>query len=442
MHIAVVGSGVSGLSAAWLLSSRHRVVLYEKDDRLGGHANTQLVETADGAVPVDTGFLVYNEQNYPNLKALFAHLDVATAASDMSFAASLDDGGFEYRGSPRGLFVQKSNVIRPRFWRMVGDILRFYRDAPRAVADPAKAQLPLGTYLAQGNYSKAFRDDHLLPMGAAIWSMSRDSMLEFPLGLFVRFCANHGLLKIAGRPKWRTVNGGSREYVRRLANGISGGIHLNTSVSQIRRTADAVHLTDRQGSTQTYDAVVIATHADQALSLLGDADYAERRLLSDVGYQRNIAILHTDEGLMPKRRGCWASWNYMQRGEDSDEVCVTYWLNRLQPLDTKTQLFVTLNPPEPPRDGTIIRSFIYDHPVYDRRVVAAQANLWQLQGRNRTWFCGAHFGFGFHEDGLQSGLAVAEQLGQVRRPWELANPSDRLIMTPQPGLDISRVAAE
>ena len=430
------------MSAAWLLSSRHRVVLYEKDDRLGGHANTQEVETGDGPVHVDTGFLVYNEQNYPNLTALFEHLDVDTIASDMSFAASLEGGGFEYRGSARGLFVQKSNIMRPRFWRMVADILRFYRDAPKAVADPAQADMALGAYLERGGYSETFRDDHLLPMGAAIWSMSRDSMLEFPLKVFIRFCANHGLLKISGRPKWRTVDGGSREYVNRLAEGVSGAIHLNTSVSQIRRTADAVHITDRQGFTQKYDAVVIATHADQALRMLGDADYSERRLLRDIGYQRNLAILHTDDRLMPQRRACWASWNYMQSSNEGDQVCVTYWLNRLQKLDTKTQLFVTLNPPEPPREGSIIRSFIYDHPVYDGAAVRAQGDLWQLQGRNRTWFCGAHFGYGFHEDGLQAGLAVAEQLGGVRRPWHLDNPSDRLTLEPRPDPDIARAAAE
>ena len=442
MHIAVVGSGISGLSAAWLLSSRHDVVLYEKDDRLGGHANTQVVETPQVSVPVDTGFLVYNEGNYPNLSALFRYLGVATAASNMSFAASLEGGNFEYRGSSRGLFVQKKNVLRPRFWRMVADILRFYRDAPKAAADPATAARSLGAYLEQGGYSDAFRNGHLLPMGAAIWSMSRDSMLEFPLGVFVRFCANHGLLKIAGRPKWRTVEGGSLQYVTRLAEGISGDIHLNTAVSQIRRTADAVHVTDRQGFTQTFDAVVVATHADQALQMLGDADYMERRVLGDIGYQRNIAILHTDEGLMPKRRGCWASWNYMQGEQDDDEVCVTYWLNRLQPIDTTTQLFLTLNPPEPPPESTIIRSFIYDHPVYDGRAVAAQAGLWPLQGRNRTWFCGAHFGYGFHEDGLQAGLAVAEQLGGVRRPWALDDPSDRLMLTPEHEFDIPLEAAE
>lgn len=442
MHIAVVGSGVAGLSAAWLLSARHRVDLYEKDDRLGGHANTQMVETRDGAVPVDTGFLVYNERNYPNLSALFRHLDIPTAASNMSFAASLDGGAFEYRGSARGLVAQKSNIFKPRFWRMVRDIVRFYRDAPKAVTDPATARLSLGAYLDRGGYSKAFRDGHLLPMGAAIWSMSRESMFEFPLGVFVRFCANHGLLKIAGRPQWRTVRGGSREYVERLAESISGDIHLNTSVSRIRRSADAVHVTDRQGFTQTFDAVVVATHADQALKILSDADFTERRVLGGIGYQRNIAILHTDEGLMPKRRACWSSWNYMQGDHGDDQVCVTYWINRLQPIETTTQLFVTLNPPRPPRDGTIVRSFIYDHPVYDARAVAAQENLWQLQGHNRTWFCGAHFGYGFHEDGLQAGLAVAEQLGGMRRPWVLENPSDRLIIRPRPAIDIPREAAE
>ena len=431
MHVAVIGSGVSGLSAAWLLSQRHRVVLYEKDDRLGGHANTQHFELDGRKLAADTGFLVYNDLNYPNLSALFSYLDIDTKASDMSFAASLDGGGFEYSGSSlRGMVAQKSNLLRRRFWTMFRDILRFYRDAPVAVADPRSANLSLGDYLERENYSASFRDDHLLPMGAAIWSMSRRGMLDFPLAVFVRFCANHGLLKLSGRPLWRTVVGGSMQYVSRLADGISGDVRLNTGVARINRTARGVHITDRQGHAEDFDAVVVATHADQALKLLGDASYHERKLLGDIGYQRNIAILHTDETLMPKRRKCWASWNYIQSGEEEQVVCVTYWLNRLQKLDTDRNVFVTLNPTEPPRDGTIIRSFLYDHPVYDENAVAAQNELWRLQGQNNTWYCGAHFGYGFHEDGLQAGLAVAEALGGVRRPWTCEHESDRINLGP------------
>lgn len=442
MRIAVIGSGVSGLSAAWLLSGHHQVVLYEKDDRLGGHANTQTVETHDGPVPVDTGFLVYNEANYANLTRLFAHLDVATVQSNMSFSASLDDGRFEYRGSPAGLFAQMSNVMRPGFWRMVRDIMRFYRTAVADAEDPCTAQMTLGDYLDAKRYSATFRDDHLLPMGAAIWSMSRGSMLDFPLSVFIRFCANHGLLKVAGRPKWRTVEGGSRVYVERLAAEVSGGVRLNTAVAGVRRTAESVLVTDRQGGVETFDAVVIATHANQALALLADPDYREQRLLSAFHHQRNFAVLHTDASLMPKRRSCWSSWNYLRDGEEGDQVCVTYWLNRLQKLPTAQDLFVTLNPVRTPETGTVIRSFNYDHPVYDRTAVAAQAKLWQLQGSRRTWFCGAYFGYGFHEDGLQAGLAVAEQLGGVRRPWTLENPSDRLILTPTSLPEVARQAAE
>ena len=443
MHVAVIGSGVSGLSAAWLLSQRHRVVLYEKDDRLGGHANTQLFELDGRDLAADTGFLVYNDLNYPNLSALFGHLDIETKASDMSFAASLDGGGFEYSGSSlTGMVAQKSNLLRRRFWTMFRDILRFYRDAPVAVADPRSATLSLGDYLERENYSASFRDDHLLPMGAAIWSMSRRGMLDFPLAVFVRFCANHGLLKLSGRPLWRTVVGGSMQYVSRLADGISGDVRLNTGVARINRTARGVHITDRQGHAEDFDAVVIATHADQALKLLGDASYYERKLLGDIGYQRNIAILHTDETLMPKRRKCWASWNYIRSGEEEQVVCVTYWLNRLQKLDTDRNVFVTLNPTEPPRDGTIIRSFLYDHPVYDENAITAQNELWRLQGQNNTWYCGAHFGYGFHEDGLQAGLAVAEALGGVRRPWTCENESDRIKLGPPAEPHVPLEAAE
>ncbi|AWK89962.1 NAD(P)/FAD-dependent oxidoreductase [Azospirillum thermophilum] len=435
LEIAVIGSGISGLSAAWLLSKAHRVTLYEKEDRPGGHANT--VEAA-GSGPVDTGFIVYNEPCYPNLVALFDHLGVATRATDMSFSASLDGGRVEYAGSTLGtLFAQKSNLLRPRFWRMLRDLLRFYREAPRLLSDPAADGLTLGQVLDRGGYSDAFVRDHLLPMAAAIWSSPVETMRDHPAAAFVRFCENHGLLKITGRPVWRTVEGGSRAYVSRILQDMGGALRLNTAVEAVTREPGRVLVRDRKGDVRSFDHVVLATHADQALALLDDPGSDETALLGAFAYERNIAILHGDASLMPRRRKTWSSWNYLsQRGEDgSDAVCVTYWMNRLQGfLPAERDLFVTLNPVRPPRDGSILRSFLYDHPIFGMGALAAQKRLWSLQGQRNTWFAGSYFGAGFHEDGLQAGLAAAEALGGVRRPWRVSDESGRIHIGPAPAV--------
>ncbi|MBY6261884.1 FAD-dependent oxidoreductase [Azospirillum sp. 412522] len=435
LDIAVIGTGIAGLSAAWLLSKAHRVTLYEKEDRPGGHANT--VE-AGGAGPVDTGFIVYNEPCYPNLVALFDHLGVASRPTDMSFSASLDGGRVEYAGSsPATLFAQKRNLLRPRFWRMIADLLRFYREAPGLLADPAAETLTLGDVLDRGGYSDAFVRDHLLPMAAAIWSSPAAAMRDHPAAAFIRFCDNHGLLKIKGRPVWRTVEGGSRSYVGRILADMPGALRLNRAIEGIAREKDRVLVRDRRGEVRVHDHVVLATHADQALALLEDAGEEERRLLGAFGYERNLAILHTDPALMPKRRAVWSSWNYLSERGDSghDAACVTYWMNRLQGfLPRERDLFVTLNPVRPPREGSILRSVLYDHPVFGMEALAAQKRLWSLQGRRRTWFAGSYFGAGFHEDAAQAGLAVAEALGGRPRPWTVANPSGRIHLgaTPMP----------
>ena len=427
LSIAVVGSGISGMSAAWLLSKNHRVTVYEKNDRIGGHSNTATVETASGMTAVDTGFIVYNERNYPNLTALFEHLGVPTKPSDMSFSASLDDGRFEYSGSGLGgLFAQPRNLLRPRMWSMLRDLRRFYQQAPQDVAQ-LEGTVTLGDYLEKNRYGRNFIHDHLLPMGAAIWSTPVDDMLDYPLEAFVRFCSNHGLLQLRDRPAWRTVSGGSREYVRRLTEPYAGQILLNTGVGSIQRMADGVRIEDRQGETRYFDHVVIAAHANEALNLLDDADSAERQLLGAFRYERNLAILHSDTRLMPRARKAWSSWNFLGgRGHERDNVSVTYWMNRLQSLNTPTPLLVTLNPLHPPRDGSILRSYIYDHPLFDQAAIRAQRLLWNLQGARRTWYCGAYFGHGFHEDGLQAGLAVAEQLGGQSRPWKVVGMNDRI----------------
>ncbi|MBE1206172.1 NAD(P)/FAD-dependent oxidoreductase [Aminobacter carboxidus] len=433
-RVAVVGSGIAGLSAAWLLSRRLSVTLYESEKRLGGHSNTVMVPTSHGSLPVDTGFIVYNERNYPNLVALFNEIGVPTASSNMSFAASLEGGKLEYSGSGiNGLIGQRGNVVRPRFWRMMRDILRFYREAPALLLRGDLHSVSLGEYLDRNDYAPAFIEDHLLPMGAAIWSTTAREMRAYPLLAFVRFFASHGLLSLADRPKWRTVLGGSREYVHRLSASFIEGARLGVGVRSISRESGRVVVTDMAGNADTFTDVVIATHADQALGLLADADHEERDLLGAFRYTENLAVLHCDESLMPKRRRVWSSWNYIgeSRTENAQPLCVTYWMNRLQNLDMRHQLFVTLNPTREAAPSQVIGRYHYTHPLFDQRALDAQQQLWRLQGRRNTWFCGAYFGFGFHEDGLQAGLAAAESVTDVRRPWHVRNESGRIALQPQ-----------
>jgi uncharacterized protein len=427
LKVAVVGSGVAALSSAWLLSQKHRVTLYEKAERLGGHSNTVTAGTPQGEVPVDTGFICFNDATYPNLIALFEHLGIATRATDMSFAVSLDQGRFEYAAP--GLFAQRRNLLRPRFWSMLSEILRFYRQAPEDLSELTDPQLTLGDYLKRQGFSEAFRDDHLLPMAAAIWSSPAHALMDYPAEAFIRFCGNHGLLKLVGRPLWRTVEGGSRVYVERLARAIPD-IRLDRGVTAVRRSGEGVVVHDSQGGVERFDHVVIGAHADQALAMLAEPTPREREVLGVFRYSRNLTVLHTDQSLMPRRRRAWASWNYI--GAD-DGLCVTYWMNRLQGLGGQ-DLFVTLNPPRPPRPDTLLRSELYEHPIFNPAAIQAQKQLWSLQGQGGVWFCGAHFGAGFHEDGLQSGLAVAEQLGGVRRPWTVRNESGRIHLPPVPTL--------
>ena len=412
------------MAAAWLLSQAHDVTVYERAERIGGHSNTVDVPHGSRAVPVDTGFIVYNETAYPNLTALFAHLGVPTDPSDMSFAVSLDGGGLEYSGSGfAGLFAQKSNLFRPRFWSMLTDIRRFYREAPSDVTLLDELHTTLGDYLHTRGYSPAFRDDHLLPMAGAIWSAPPQAMLAYPAASFIRFHDNHGLLQVANRPQWRTVTGGSRAYVERLTELYLDRIELGIAAKRVSRNGGRAAVTDAGGRTQWFDHVVIAAHADEALAMLADPSPAERALLGAFAYSKNAAVLHSDASLMPKRRAVWSSWNYI--GPDAahratNGCTVTYWMNRLQNIASPAQLFLTLNPHREPAPGTVLASEFYDHPLFDAAAMRAQRRLWSLQGERNTWFCGSYFGAGFHEDGLQAGLAVAEALGQVRRPWSVA----------------------
>lgn len=432
--IAVIGTGISGMAAAWLLNQGHDITVYECDSRPGGHTNTVAVAGPHGEIAVDAGFIVYNELTYPNLTALFDHLGVATQPSEMTFAVSLGGGDVEYSGSLPGLFAEKRNLLRPRFWSMLRDLQRFYREAPRDLVMLEQLHTTLGEYLEAGVYGAAFRDDHLLPMAAAIWSTPARRVLDYPAAAFIRFQENHGLLKWRKRPQWRTVCGGSRSYLALLTAPYRDRIRLGTAVTGIRRGADAVVVRDASGGAAHYEAVVIACHADQALALLNDADADEQRLLGAFQYSSNVAVLHSDAAMMPKRRAVWSSWNYI--GGNDDAPTVTYWMNALQNIPAEMPLFVTLNPPFEPRRAW--HREVYEHPLFDAAAIAAQRQLWSLQGRRRTYFCGAYFGAGFHEDGLQSGLACAEAIGGVRRPWTVANESgrivvhDRAVPAPQP----------
>ncbi|MGE0767478.1 MAG: NAD(P)/FAD-dependent oxidoreductase [Hyphomicrobiaceae bacterium] len=423
LRIAVVGSGISGLSAAWLLGKRHDVTLFEQSGRLGGHANTVSVDGPHGPVEVDTGFVVFNHDTYPNLVALLDHLGVATSETSMSFAVSRHSGNLEYAGTDlASLFAQRANILRLSFWSMLRDLRRFYATATRDLPALDSSREALGDYLQRRGYGAKFRDDHLLPMAAAIWSAPADTMLDYPAASFIRFFGNHGLLKLHARPAWHTVVGGSKEYVRELIRPFTGQIRASTKVVHVTRNIRGALLQTADGTTTAFDHVVIAGHADDALAMLGDASNRERHLLGAFRYTRNQAVLHTDAALMPRRREVWSSWNYVEH----NRACVTYWMNRLQRLPGEMPLFVTINPDPYPSADSILHVENYSHPVFDARAMEAQRDLWSLQGQLNSWYCGAYFGAGFHEDGLQAGLAVAEDLGGLRRPWCVADESARI----------------
>ena len=417
MRIAVIGSGISGLGAAYRLS-RHfgaqAVTLFEKDSRLGGHAATVDINYDGSRIPVDTGFIVFNTLNYPLLTALFAELGVATHRSDMGFSLSLDGGRFEWSGQETNVissfFAQRSNFLRPRLWRMLGDMRRFSTEAVEDRASGLLVGKTLGEYLAEKRYSRELIEDYVLPMGAAIWSMSARDVLAFPAESFVAFFDNHRLLHW-NRPAWRTVTGGSRAYVRALVAKAGFQTRTGDGVVSVRRLPKGIEITTERGLVSHVDALVLATHSDTALAMLADATAAEQSALSAIRFAANTVVLHRDPRLMPKRQRAWAAWNVLRTsGEDEKPVMVSYWMNKLQGIEASKPLFITLNPQIEPEPESIFGRFSYAHPQYDAAALVAQKALRALQGRGGVYFAGAWTGYGFHEDGLSAGFAAADQL--------------------------------
>ncbi len=432
--IAIIGSGISGLGAAYLLSPHHDVTIYEADHRPGGHSHTVDVQLDGQRFGVDTGFLVFNERTYPLLCRLFGHLKVPVVKSDMSFSVKMAQAGLEWAGTNLdSVFAQRRNLFKPAFWGMLRDILRFNKGATRDLENPSLSEISLGDYLDQHGYGQAFRHDYLLPMAAAIWSCPTEQMLAYPFQTFVRFCHNHGLLQIMNRPQWMTLAGGSRNYVSMLLDGIrshGGQIKLETPVTGIKRSAEGVVVSSSEGH-QAYDQMIMACHSDQALKILGEeASPHEKTFLGAIQYQANRAVLHTDTALLPINPKTWAAWNYASPGGHEKQigqrpVSVSYLLNKLQPLPTDTPVMVTLNPWHEPDPARTFRQIHYAHPVFDGPAIAAQDSLKKLSGFNRTFYAGAWMGYGFHEDGFASAVRAASQLA----------PLPDWILGPQPQLN-------
>ncbi len=411
MKIAIIGTGISGMVAAWHLNQKHSITVFEANDYIGGHTHTVPVEKEGRSYAIDTGFIVFNERTYPNFCRLLDRLGVASQESEMSFSVKCERTGLEYCGtSLNTLFAQRTNLFRPSFLSMLMEIIRFNRQSPELLSEESD-EISLGDYLDQGRYSRTFRENYLIPMGAAIWSTSPSKMLEFPARYFIQFLVNHGLVTLTDRPIWRTIVGGSWKYIDRLTDPFHDRIRMNCPVISVRRTEDSVEVTSSSGS-ERFDQVVFATHGDQALRLLSDASPLEREVLTPFVCSKNVAVLHTDASLLPKRRRAWASWNYHLSNSPLDAPSVTYQMNILQRLNSTDPFCVTLNREDAIRPDKILGRFVYEHPIYSPAAVLSQRRHSEISGiHHRTHFCGAYWGFGFHEDGVKSALVVANAFG-------------------------------
>jgi uncharacterized protein len=411
MKIAIVGSGIAGLTCGHLLHRSHEITLFEAEDRLGGHTNTVRVDLADETQHVDTGFIVHNDRNYPGFQRLLERLGVPTKPSNMSFSVS-DGDAFEYNGSsPNGLFACRSHLVKPSFHRMVADLVRFNREA-RSLIGLNGSGPSLGEFLDAGGYSRGFVERLIVPQASAVWSADPAQMWDFPASFLAEFFDNHGMFAVRGRPQWRSVEGGASRYVEALTAPFADRIRSATPIRSICRHADRVELTPEGGEPERFDAAIVAAHSDQALAMLADPSAAEREVLGAIPYQPNEAVLHTDTGQLPRRRRAWASWNFHLEPEPSDRTTVTYHMNRLQALESKAQLCVTLNRTEAIDPDRVIETISYSHPVFTTAGLAAQGRWAEVSGVRRTHYCGAYWGFGFHEDGVASALRVCERFGE------------------------------
>ncbi len=412
MKIAVIGTGISGLVCAYLLHGEHELTVYEANDYVGGHTNTVTVPQPDGPVAVDTGFIVFNRVNYPAFCKLLDRLGVDAHASDMSFSVRCDHSGLEYRGSSLNtLFAQRRNLLRPSFYRLVLDVLRFFREAHEVLDDPDE-DLTLRDYLVRKRYSQAFIEQHILPMGAALWSATPAKVGDFPARFFVGFLHHHRMLQVRGRPTWQVVTGGSRRYVEAMTRGFADRIRLRTPVRALRRESGGIRIRTDNGTHEMFDEVIVAAHSDQALGLLEQPTAREREILAGLPYQENEAVLHTDPQVMPRTRRAWASWNYHIPAAARERVAVTYQMNLLQGLSAEQLFFVSLNPGQRIRADRVIQRITYHHPVYTVAGFRAQQRRAELIRHERISYCGAYWGFGFHEDGVRSALEVCRAFGK------------------------------
>lgn len=425
MKIAIIGAGISGLTAAYYLRNKHDITLFESEARIGGHTATVDVDHAGRRYAVDTGFIVYNDWTYPHFIELIEELGVDTQPTEMSFSVRCDASGLEYGGNNLNtLFAQRRNLLKPSFHKMLADILRFNREAVRDLESGAiDADTRLGEYLEKNRYGDAFIYQYLLPMGCAIWSASTQRMADFPLLFFTRFFKNHGLLSVNDRPQWHVIRGGSRSYLEPLTREFRDAIRLNARITGVRRRENGVELIMHDGRVELYDQVVFGCHSDQALALLRDATHAERDNLGAIPYQMNEVVLHTDDSLLPEKRLAWSSWNYWLRERYQERAVLTYNMNILQGLDAPTTFCVTLNASEAIEKNKIIDTFHYSHPVFSLESVDAAARIKAFNGLNRTWFAGAYLGNGFHEDGVVSGRSVADAINSL--PQQESPEQDR-----------------
>ncbi|NIB43059.1 FAD-dependent oxidoreductase [Pseudomaricurvus alkylphenolicus] len=413
MKVAIIGAGISGLTCAYLLQDTAEITVFEAADEIGGHTATKRVNLYGQNYDIDTGFIVFNDWTYPNFIRLLDKLQVESQPTEMSFSVSCELSGLEYSGSNLNtLFAQRSNLLRPKFWNMLRDIIRFNREAvedlDNGVIGPGTS---LGQYLGEKGYGRAFAEKYLVPMGSAIWSASTDTMMNFPLQFFVRFFRNHGLLSVNNRPQWRVIKGGSKSYLKPLTQGFSNQIETGSVIERVERFPNSVELVFKNGDRQSFDQVVLACHSDQALALLCDPSAGERSVLGAMPYQRNEVVLHTDARHLPARRRAWASWNYRIREQNQQSAVLTYNMNILQGLEAAETFCVTLNDSEQIDPESILGKYNYSHPVFSLESVAASERWEEINGVNRTWFCGAYWANGFHEDGCSSGIRVAQKLG-------------------------------